>query len=563
MSEFLMRLRFFFRRRSSGELDEELQFHLEQATQANIAAGMTPEEARRRARVEFGGIENAREETYAQRPGWWIETVLQDVRYALRGFRKNPIFTITVIATLALGIGACTAIFSVVNAVLLRSLPYGDPGRLVYLYTPNPDLKLPAEVFGPSYGDFFDMQRQSRSFSAMTIFRQAAYSLASHDTTIRIGGARIDGNFFRTLQSSPELGRAIDSQDAEPGHDSVVVISHALWQSMFVGNMDVLTRSLQLDGRPYRIIGVMPEEFQYPHRTDLAYGNAHILSTQVWVPLALSPQQKADHTNSSGDVIARLKPGVSVARAQAEMSTIMVRLSLLHAAYLPRKWRALVKPFLDRVLGPVRPLMDLLLGAVSFVLLIACGNAANLLLARAASRTHELGVRATLGAARSRMVRQMLTESLLLGCAGGLVGIIFAYVFLHGLLRLDPGNIPRLNEASLDSRVLLFTVALSVLTSILFGMLPALSASRINLIEFLKPGGSRGGVGSRNRLRGGLIVAEIGLVVVLLAGAGLLLRSYINVESIHTGFSPSTLGMDIHLDSRYRQPQQRDAFFRT
>src|SRR6185437_873359 len=392
------------------------------------------------------------------------------------------------------------------------------------IFTPNPNLKnIPAEASDPSYGDFFDVQRRSHSFAAMTTFEQAAYNLASRDTTVRIGGARVDGNFFSTLQSPPELGRAISSQDAEPGHDSVVIISHALWQSMFAGNMDILTRSLQLNGRSYRIIGVMPEEFQYPSRTDLAYGNLHIVTTQVWVPLALSPQQKADRNVSSGYTLARLKPGVSVAQAQAEMSTIMTRIDSLHAIYITRGRGALVEPFLDLVLGPVRPLMWLLLGAVSFVLLIACGNAANLLMARAASRTHELGVRTTLGAGRMRMVRQMLTESLLLGFAGGSVGIGLAYVFLHGLLRLNPGNIPRLNEASLDSRVLLFTVALSILTSVLFGILPALSASRINLIEFLKSGGSRGAVGSRSRLRSGLIVAEIGLVVILLAGAGLLL----------------------------------------
>lgn len=373
-------------------------------------------------------------------------------------------------------------------------------------------------------------------------------------------GCRVDGNFFSTLQSAPKLGRVIDSKDETPGHDRVVIISHALWQNMFAGSMDVLTKSLQVGRKSYRIIGVMPDEFQYPHNTDLAYGNPHIRSTQVWLPLVLSPQQKAQLYMSGGYAIARLKPGVSEAQAQAEMSTIMARLDLVNDSDF-RGWGALVKPFLDFVVGPIRPLMWLLLGAVCFVLLIACGNAVNLLIARAASRTHELGVRATLGAGRSRMVRQMLTESLLLGFTAGLLGIGLAYIFLHGLLRLNPGNIPRLNEASLDLRVLMFTVALSIFMSILFGILPALYASRINLVEFLKPGGSRGSAGSRNRLRSGLIVAEIGLVVVLLGGVGLLLRSYLNVEAIHAGFSSSTLGMNIQLDSRYDQTQQQDTFF--
>lgn len=563
LSDLLYRLRTLIHRKAvETELDQELRYHLEREAEKYRQTGASPEEAMRRARLAIGGSEQVRQQRREVRGTKLLDDLLQDLRYGIRTLGKSPGFTLVMILTLALGIGACTAIFSVVNAVLLRSLPYGDPGRLVYLYTPNPNLKnIPAEAFDPSYGDFFDIQRQSRSFSAMTIFDQAAYSLASQEETLRIGGARVDGNFFSTLQSPPELGRAIDSQDAELGHNRVVVISHALWQSMFAGSMDVLTRSIQLSGTSYRIIGVMPDGFQYPHITDLAYGNLHIATTQVWVPLALSPQQRADRDASTGYAIGRLKPGVSVAQAQAEMGTIMARLSLPHPANLPKDWRALVKPFLDLVLGPVRPLMGLLLGAVSFVLLIACGNAANLLLARAASRTHELGVRATLGAGRSRMIRQMLTESLLLGLAGGIVGIALAYAFLHGLLLLNPGNIPRLNQASLDARVLLFTVALSILTSLLFGILPALAASKINLIEFLKSGGSRGTVGSRSRLRSGLIVAEIGLVVILLAGAGLLLRSYLKVESIHTGFSSSTVGMDIYFDSRYGQPQQRDAFF--
>ncbi|HEX4020402.1 MAG TPA: ABC transporter permease [Acidobacteriaceae bacterium] len=562
--DLLYRFRTFFRRqRVHAEIDEELQYHLERETEKYRQAGASPEEAMRRARLVIGGPEQVRQQCREAHGTRLMDDLLQDLRYGVRTLGKSPGFTIVVILTLALGIGACTAVFSVVNAVLLRSLPYGDPAHLVYLYTPNPKLKLSAEIFEPVYADFRDLQQQSHSFAAMTTFAQSTYELASRDTTIRIGGARVDGDFFRTLQSPLELGRPIDAHDTEPGHDGVVILSHALWQNMFAGSMDVLTKSLRLGGKTYRIIGVMPVEFQYPHKTDLAFGNSHIAATQVWVPFVLSPQQKADRDGPSGEVVARLKPGVTVAQAQAEMSTIMARLNLLHAAVLPRDWRALVKPFLDLVVGPVRPLMWLLLGAVSFVLLIACGNAANLLMARAASRTHELGVRATLGAGRSRMVRQMLTESLILGFAGGFVGIALAYVFLHGLLRLNPGNIPRLNEASLDARVLLFTVALSLLTSILFGMLPALSASRINLVEFLKSGGSRGQVRSSNPLHNGLIVAEIGFVVVLLAGAGLLLRSYIHVESIRTGFSQSTVGMNIHLDSRYRQPQfpQRSRIF--
>jgi putative ABC transport system permease protein len=372
---------------------------------------------------------------------------------------------------------------------------------------------------------------------------------------------RVDGNFFSTLQSFPEVGRAIGPEDDRPGHSNVVVISHALWQSMFAGSTQILSKSLRLDGELFQIVGVMPPGFAYPHGTDFPPGVANGSGTNVWVPLALSPQRKADRDNSNGYALARLKPGVTVRQALSEMSTIMVHLDQLHQAD-QRGWGAFVKPLPDSSIGPARTLMWLLLGAVFLVLLIACGNAANLLLARAAARTHELGVRATLGAARGRMIRQMLTESLLLGLTGGLAGIVLAYCFLRGLLRLNPGDIPRMEQASIDTRVLAFTLITALLTSVLFGILPALFASRINLIEFLKSGGNRGSVGTRNRLRSILVIGELGLVVILLAGAGLLLRSYINVESVQTGFSSSTVSMNIQLDARYESRDQRLAFYR-
>jgi predicted permease len=319
--------------------------------------------------------------------------------------------------TLALGIGACTAVFSVVNAVLLRSLPYADSGRLAYLYTPNSHLSFPPEAFGPSYADFYDLERQAHSFSVMTIFEQARYSLTLQDSALRIGGARVDANFFKTLGSQPELGRAIDSQDNQPGNNGVVMISHALWQNVFGGSAQVLTKSLLLNRRTYRIIGVMPPDFQYPHNSDFAFSDPGIQTTQVWVPLALSPQRKSDRQGSEAYAIGRLRPGFSVKAAQSEMSVIMASLDLLHTDM--KGWGAFIEPLKQSAEGTARPLMWLLLGAVSCVLLISCGNAANLLLSRSAVRTHELGVRITLGAGRNRIIRQMLTESLLLALGGG------------------------------------------------------------------------------------------------------------------------------------------------
>jgi predicted permease len=560
LNDLIYRLRALFARQSvEHELQEELQYHLEREAEKYRKAGVEPEEAMRRARLALGGPEQVRQQCRETRGTMLVDDLMQDLRYSLRTLSNSPGFTIVTVLTLALGIGACTAIFSVVNAVLIRSLPYGDARQLVILFTPIPRLNLPADSMTPSYADFFDLKRQTHSFAAMTDFDQSVYTIKLGDENTQVGAARVDEDFFSTLQSFPELGRTIDATDNLPGHESVVIISHALWQSTFAGSMDVLTKSLQLDGRSYRIIGVMPANFQYPHVTDIPYLDPRIPATQLWVPLALSPQQKANRDDSAGWAIARLKQGVAVPQAQADVRAIMARLDLLHDPFTQGS-QAFLKPFLEISVGPVKPLMWLLLGAVSLVLMIACGNAANLLLARAAGRTHELSMRAALGAGRGRIIRQMLTESLLLGLAGGCAGVALASLLLHLLLRMNPGNIPRLADASLDSRVLLFCMALSILTSLLFGSLPALAATRLNLAEFLKSGGSRGAVGSHTRLHDGLIVAEIGLVVVLLAGAGLLLRSYVNVMSVDTGFAQSTVSLRIDLNDRY-QPQQRAPFF--
>jgi predicted permease len=340
------------------------------------------------------------------------------------------------------------------------------------------------------------------------------------------------------------------------------VISDALWRNIFGGQSDVLGRMVRLDGTPYQIVGVMPPEFGFPHKTDLSYGNGHTNTTQIWVPYGLTPQQKADRDSFLGYTVARLKPGVTAAGAQAEMSAILTRLNRLHHENT-QGLEAYVKPFRENVVGAVRPLMWLLLSAVGLVLLIACGNAANLLLARAANRTHEFSVRATLGARRGRLLRQMLTESLMLSVIAGALGVGLAYVFLHALLRLDPGDIPRMQDAGLDVRVLLFTVGVTVLTSMLFGVLPALAATRVHLVGFLKSSGMRGVVGERRHVRDGLAIAQIALVVVLLTGAGLLLRSYAKLMAVPTGFSASTISVNVQFTSQYNDGSQKPlAFFR-
>ena len=490
-----------------------------------------------------------------------MSTLIQDIRFALRMLARSPGFAAVAILTLAVGIGANTAIFSLLNTVLIRSLPYKDPGQLLYVWAPSHDLPgVPLEAIAPSNGDFFDIQRQARSFSAITLFNQQWFNLSAEGAAQRVSGVFVQPNFFSTFGVNPLFGRAIESSDTEQGRQHVAIISHALWQSAFGGSAQVLRQSVTLDGQVYNVIGVMPASFGYPSGAEMPYSNAG--PTQVWLPMALTPQQKTDRDNSNGNVVARLRTGFSLLQAQAEINAIMPRLDSLHGANSPFKNSyCVLRSFTETVVGGVRLFVWLLFGAVSLVLLIACANAANLLLARAAGRTHEMGIRSALGARRGRLIRQVLTEALLLACAGGVLGILIANYAIGLLLRLNPGNIPRLNETSLDPRVLVFTFAISLLTGVVFGILPALGVSRTNLTELLKQGGNKGIVGASKRWRHVLIVAEVTLAVVLLTGSGLLVRSYVNLQNVSTGFSDSALTMSIALDSRYSKPEQRQAFF--
>jgi predicted permease len=550
------------------EFDAELEAHVEMDTEAGVKAGLDAAEARRQALLRLGGAEQVRQAHRERRGYLWLEQFLQDLRYGFRSLRRTPGFSVTAVLTVGLGIGACTAIFSLVNAVLIRSLPYGDPDRLVYLFTPNPNLKIPAEVFCPAYGDYYDIRRGSRSFESMSNFVQVMLNLDEKGALRQIGSARVDEDFFKTLQSEPEIGRAISNEDVQGGRDKVAVIGHSLWISLFGGRADVLQKSLVLDKASYRIIGVMPSEFEYPFGSDLPYGNSHIHFTQIWVPLVLSAKERSAREPDDNTTIARLRPGVTVSEAQAEMAATMARLDKQYPGDPNSdlgsigQWGALIERLTDISIGPVRPLMHLLLAAVALVLLIACGNAANLLLARSTERSRELGVRAALGAGRGRMIRHLLTESLLIGIGGCAVGVALAYIFLRFLPRLDPGNIPRLNEASLDLGVMLVAISASVLTSVIAGLLPAIGTRRMQLTDFLKSHATRGSTASDGRMQSALIVVQTAMVVVLLAAAGLLIRSYINVETVDAGFSHSTVTFHLTLDGHLK-PQQMGDFYRS
>jgi putative ABC transport system permease protein len=561
--------RLFGRRHRRSEIDiyDEFAAHLDMAAAELRAQGMSAEDAERGARLRFGGLTQTRESYREQSRPPLIESILADLRYAARQLRRNPGFATVAILTLALGIGATTAIYSLVQAVLLRSLPYGHAEQLVYIYTPNAHIPVPAEVMTPTNADFRDIRQSNHSFTDMTQFRQADFNLSTGSAAVRVGAAKVDDRFFSTLELSPQLGRAINAEDSQPGQDHVAVASQYLWHSQFAGTADILKRSINLDGNAYRIIGVMPPDVQYPTTGELPYDNASIHHTDLWIPLVVTPKEAADRENPNFYAIARLKPGISVTLAQTEMSLIMERLDQLHTVDLlgnggTHGWTALVKSLRDTAVGPVRLLLWLLLGAVCCVLLIACGNAASLLLARAAARSHEFGIRATLGAGRVRVIRQLLTESLLLSSIAGAAGILLAWIFLRLLLRLDPGDIPRLQQASLNLWVLLFVIGLVLVTCLLSGMLPAISVSRMHLVGLLKTSGARGVVAARDRGRNLLMVGEIALVTLLLAGAGLLVRSYIKVTAVQPGFSSSTVTCGVTLDSRYAGRGQGGAFFR-
>ena len=554
-------IRLFHTDRNPTDFDAELESHIAMHTEDGMRSGLSQKEARRQALILLGGLDQARQAHRDGRTLLWLENALQDLRYGLRTLRRSPGFTATAVLTLGLGIGACTAVFSLVNAVLIRSLPYGEPEHLVNIYEPNPRFNVPAEVFGPSYGDFFLIRQRAHSFQSMTLYGQATFNVASQGAVERVGAATVDGEFFRTLQSAPILGRAISDDDQQPGR-KVALISHSLWQSMFGGRRDVFSCPLILDGNRYQIIGVMPAGFEYPHNYEILYGLATIKATDIWVPLALTPQQMEDLDSAGANAVGRLRAGVTMAQAQAEMSALMAAIDQLHKPNM-RGWGALLESFIQNAIGPARPMMRILLAAVLMVLLIASANAASLLLARASGRMRELGVRIALGAGTSRVVRQLLTEALLVCAAGGGVGVALAFLFLRLAPRLDPHNIPRLNEASLDWRVLLFAAAVSLLTGMLTALLPAVTVSRTRLTDSLAAGAGRTATGGHSRAQSILIVLQTALLVILLAGAGLLIRSYINVQRVDTGFARTTVTMNLQLDARYRQAKQRIQFFKT
>jgi len=550
------------RRRMEREMDEELRSHMQRYAADLARAGMEQGEAERQALLEFGSVGRTKEACREARRVDLLGSLFLDIRYGLRLLRRSPTFAGLAILTLALGIGAATAVFSLVNAVLLRALPYPDPERLVFLYEPIPGIpNVPLEAWGPVNGDFFTWQKESHSFAYMAMFTTGGLNASLGDSAFRVSGSRVTADFFRVLGVSSAIGRTVDRSDVQPGHERTVVISDSLWRSRFRADRHVLGKELLLDARPYRIIGVMPPGFAFPHDTE----NVDTIgtTTELWVPWTMTPQERASRDENPGNAIGRLLPGVSLRQAQAEIATITGRFDPPFQQQ-HQKPAGVARGFDQEITGgSQRPLL-ILMAAVLLVLLVACSNVAGLALARATGRVQEISVRAALGASRLRLMRQLLTESLCLALVGGVLGTAAAFGIVRILVNFHPAHIARIQETSIDGRVLLFALCVSLAGTVFSGLFPAWSASHYDLNDSIKSSGTRSIKGGTIRLRNALIVAEMSLTIVLLMGAGLLIHSFLKLRSVDKGFaSLSTVTAGVRLDGRYNQPQQQTAFFRT
>jgi putative ABC transport system permease protein len=534
------------------ELTEEVSAYVELLTEKKMSEGMNEKEARHAAMVEMGGVEQVKEEVRAGRTGFAIETFFQDVRYSLRSLWKKPGFTLTAVIALALGIGANTAIFSVINGVLLRSLSYAEPDRIVMLWEKGLAGRNLQNVISP--GNFLDWQKQSASFEQMAAVWDLRVNLTGgNGEPEEIKAQFVSQPFFAALGVQPSVGRSFLPQEDTQGNELVIILSNELWQTRFGSDPQIIGKQATISGRHRTIVGVMPPEFHF-------FDNR----VKAWLPLALDPA--VNYRETTGRflrAVGRLKPAVTVQQAQAELNGIAKQ---LEQAYPTKNvgWGVNVIPIHEQVVGEIRPILIVLLAAVAFVLLIACANVANLLLSRAAARQKELALRAALGASRLRLVRQMLTESVLLALMGGLVGVALAYWGIHLLIGFGPDNIPRLSEITIDPRVLGFTFGISLLTGLLFGLIPALQASRPDLNDALKEG-SRGSTGGRSStFRNVFVIAEVSLALVLLIGAGLMIRSFARLQSVETGFNAeSVLTMRAQLPrKKYGEPHQIVDFFK-
>jgi putative ABC transport system permease protein len=516
----------FGRERRERELAEEIASHLTLHIEDNLSRGMSREEARRQALIKLGGIEMTKEICREQRGLPVIETLLQDLRFAVRMLWKNRGFTIVAVLVMALGIGANTAMFSVVNAVLLKPLAYNDPDRIVTLSSLWLKDGHHGQVSSP---DFHDWHDQSTAFEAMAYYRDWETAVTAGTSAEYVRATRVTSQFFSVFHVHPLVGREFVVEEAKPGGTGAVIISSACAVSHFGGSSNALGHTVRMASQTLDIVGVMPPGFDFPNKTDL------------WYPANSFAPETPSRSGHNHKVIGRLKEGVTLEEAQAQMSAIGTRLSEKYPDSNKGKSVAVTR-VRDEMVSHFRFTLWVMLAAVGVVLLIACANLANMLLAKAVTRTREIAIRAAVGASRGRIVRQLATESVVLALLAGALGVLLAIWGSRVLVNLAPGDVPRLSEVGLDSRVLLFALGASLAASLLFGLAPALQALRVDLNKSLKQNSARAAGGSiADRLRSALVVAEIALSVVLLAGAGLLIKSFAALQDVSLGFRPEKI----------------------
>jgi predicted permease len=534
MNDWMYRVRALFgRERMEAELDEELRSHLEHEVEKLRRAGVSEEEARRRARVAFGGHEQLKEDCREARGTSLLEQSWQDTRYAVRMLRKNPGFTVVAVLTLALGIGASTAVFSLVDAVLLQPLPYGNANRAVMVWGESPVGSYYGNIDLPfSAQEYLLLAEVQKSLSNVGVFRKKSFNLTGAGEPQLEEGVEVSGGFFAALGGSPVLGRTITGDDDRAGHERVAVLSEWLWQTRFHGDRGVIGRTIDVNGYPYTVIGVMPARFAFPDGVNMTPGMDLPKRTAMWVPMALAAGSRG--SNDMG-VVGELRPGMGMAQVSEDLRAYGKR--FIEQYPQAKGYWARAVPLAQQAVTETRRPLLLWMGAVCVVLLIACSNVAGLTLNRAVGRRRELTLRGALGAKRGRLVRQMTMESLVLSAVGGALGILVGEVGLRVVQLLGPATLPRMGEAGLHPGVVVFALVMTVGTGLLFGLAPALGATRMNLVDALKEGGQRtiGGV-TAPRIRNGLQVLQVALALVLVVAAGLLMRTFYDMLHADAGF---------------------------
>ena len=520
------------RRQREADLERELRNHLELEAEEQQAAGVSPEEAAFAARRALGNTALIKEDVRAAWGFQWLETLLQDLRYGLRQLRRNPGFTAVAVLTLALGIGATTAIFSVVDSVLLRPLPYKDPQRLVLIRERVPRV-LPRPVALPA-PDVVTFQRENRVFSGVGAFQNGQLDLAGGEAPDRLTVARVTANLFPMLGVRPLVGRLFTASEDQP-NQLVALLSYGLWEQRFGADREILGKTISLDRKSYTVVGVMAPDFTFPFP-----GVNGSEPAALWLPMGFTQEELKDiGDNFAYATIARIKPGVTLAEANADVSAIAHGIqATVYKGLSGFTLEASASPLKNVIVRPVRPLVLILMGAVALVLLIACINVASLMFVRAAAREKEIAIRAALGGGRARVMRILLAESVLLGSLGGAFGLLTAFWGLKLLISFAPIALLRIQPVGLNAQVLAFAAIISVGTGLIFGLLPALGLSRINLNEILKEGGRSSDATGRQRTRSGMVMAEIAISLMLLAGSGLLIRSFDRVRDTDPGFAP-------------------------